>query len=249
MDQTPTRPCGACPTGTARGKWAKFCPPCLAKKRTKPAKYTFTPQLDEALRKAYDSRERLTRALTLLAKETGWPRHAFRARAQQLGIARVKEKPWTEAELTLLESHGWKGGGRLVAIFREAGYPRSLTSIEIKRKRLRIGQNVNGYTAHALSQMLGVDSHKVTRWIRFGWLRARPRGTARTEQQGGDSVYITRSAVRRFILAHPLEISPGRADWLWLLDVVTDGKVGADSPAERAAGGDGAEDDDEREAA
>jgi len=245
MSQEISRPCASCPTGTAIGKWAKFCEPCRAKKRTKPSLYVFTPQMDERLRTAYETRERLTRTLNQMAKETGWPKHVFRHRARDLGIARAKEKPWSRAEVTLLERHGWKSPGRLVAIFREAGFQRSHTSIEVKRKRLRIVANVNGYTAHALAQMLGVDPHKVTRWIRLGWLKARERGTARTEAQGGDMLYIPESSVRQFILAHPLEISPGRADWLWLLDLVTEGKVGADTVEREDGGGE----DDEAEAA
>ena len=239
MSDAPTRPCEKCPTGTAIGKHARLCDPCRAQVRRRPPKYVFTPELEEALRKVYETRERLSQGLRRLSRETGWPAHAFRKRAQEMGIARVKEKPWSPAELALLEQHGWKCPGRLREILRRAGYVRSETSIAIKRKRLRLVQNAPGYSANALAGMLGVDSHKVTRWIAFGWLKAERRGTERTKAQGGDSWFIGEAAVRKFVLAHPLEISPGRADWLWLLDLVTGGKVGAGQ--ERADRGDDAQ--------
>ena len=35
------------------------------------------------------------------------------------------------------------------------------------------------YSANALAQALGIDSHTVTRWIKSGHLKAKFRGTAR----------------------------------------------------------------------
>ena len=54
-------------------------------------------------------------------------------------------------------------------------------------KRLRIKQNLDGYSANALALAFGVDSHKVTHWIQRNMLRATRRGTERTERQGGDT--------------------------------------------------------------
>lgn len=97
-------------------------------------------------------------------------------------------------------------------------------------------------TTYGLAQLMGIDSHIVTRWIRTGLLRAKCRGTRRTPQQGGDSYAIRPADVRhRSPCTSPLDLSPGitlfsatggappvdirKADQLWLLDLITNGLV------------------------
>ena len=67
---------------------------------------------------------------------------------------------------------------------------------------------------------MGVDVHKVTRWIAAGWLEASRMGTARTAQQGGDEWVITDAAVRRFLRRHPTAFSLRRVDQTWFLSLV-----------------------------
>jgi hypothetical protein len=59
------------------------------------------------------------------------------------------------------------------------------------------------YSAYSLAQVLGIDSHVVTRWIKSGHLKAKLRGTARTPQQNGESYLMQERDVRRFIPRTP----------------------------------------------
>lgn len=60
------------------------------------------------------------------------------------------------------------------------------TAIHLKIKRMGYKQDGSFYSAHSLAQALGIDARAVTRWIINGYLKARLRGTARTEAQNGD---------------------------------------------------------------
>ena len=81
------------------------------------------------------------------------------------------------------------------------------------------------YSPSGLAQGLGIDSHAVTRWIKSGYLKAKFRGTARTERQNGDIYLIHEKDVRRFILEHPTDIDLRSVDQIWFLDLITNGLV------------------------
>jgi hypothetical protein len=87
-------------------------------------------------------------------------------------------------------------------------------------------RNADGHTANRLAGLFGVDSHKVMRWIKQGWLTAHRRGTERKEQQGGDSWWITRANAYRFGLEHPEEYLLKAVDQLWFLSLITQGRIG-----------------------
>jgi hypothetical protein len=91
--------------------------------------------------------------------------------------------------------------------------------------RLRIKQNLDGYSACSLASAFGVDVHKVCRWIQRGLLQAKPRGTARTDKQGGDTWWIPMAAVRHFVMRAPEEIDLARVEKFWFLDLVTGGEI------------------------
>ncbi len=102
-----------------------------------------------------------------------------------------------------------------------------MTAIHLKLKRMRFKDDGSFYSANGLAQALGIDSHAVTRWIKSGHLKAKRRGTARTEQQNGDIYLIHEKDVRRFILEHPTDIDLRKVDQLWFLDLITNGLVRA----------------------
>jgi hypothetical protein len=87
----------------------------------------------------------------------GW----FFRRGRQLGLARTKEKPWSEIEVDLLERWGRLTDAVIQRKFAAAGYSRSVNGIHLKLKRLRIRQNLDGYSAYSLAESFGVDSHKI----------------------------------------------------------------------------------------
>ncbi len=192
-------------------------------------KYIFTDQIDQLVREIYlDAPSAKSRpGIRLLAKKVGMPHWALKKRARELGLARTKEQPWSEPELEILARYAWMSDERIRLKLKAAGYARTVTGIHLKLKRMRFKHDGSFYSANGLAQALGIDSHAVTRWIKSGHLKAKLRGTARTEQQNGDSYLIQEKDVRRFILEHPTDIDLRKVDQLWFLDLITNGLVRA----------------------
>ncbi len=204
----------------------KYSDPRRANVRGK-RKYVFTEQIDQRIREIYlshpDAKSRP--GIQLLAKQVGIPHWALKKRARELGVARTKEKPWSEPELEILERYAWMSDERIRLKLKAAGYSRTVTAIHLKLKRMRFKEGVSFYSANGLAQALGIDNHTVARWIRAGHLKAKRRKTERTEQQGGDIYLIHEKDVRRFILKHPTDIDLRKVDQLWFLDLITNGLV------------------------
>ena len=192
-------------------------------------KYIFTAQIDQRIRKIYLSHpDAKTRpGIRQLAEQFGIPHWALKRRARELGLARTKEKPWSEPELATLARYAWMSHERIRLKLKAAGYARTVTGIHMKLRRMRFKCDPNFYSGKGLAQALGIDSHVVTRWIKSGHLKAQFRGTSRSEQQGGDIYLIREKDVRRFILEHPAEIDLRKVDQLWFLDLITNGFVRA----------------------
>jgi hypothetical protein len=164
-------------------------------------------------------------ALKAASRQIGWPRCAVCKRGAELGLARVKERIWSERELQVLERFGHLAPTGIQRKLAEAGFARSVAAIQIRVNRDRIKSNLEGYSACQLADALGVDVKKVLRWIQQGVLKAERRGTQRLPQQGGDIWWISDPSVRRFILRFPEEIDLARVEKIWFLDLVTNGKL------------------------
>jgi len=189
-------------------------------------KYRPTAQTDGLIREAYVRLRAGDRsALKAASWEIGWPRGAVCKRGAELGLARVKERPWSERELEILEKHGHLAPTGIQRKLSDAGFARSVAAIQIKINRDRIKGNLEGYSACQLADALGVDVRKVLRWIQQGFLRAERRGTQRLPQQGGDTWWITDKSVRHFVLRFPEEIDLARVEKIWFLNIVTSGKL------------------------
>ena len=202
------------------------CDPCRPKTQSR-HKYVFTDQIDQLIREFYlNHRDSKTSpGIRLLSKKVGMPHWALKKRARELGLARTKELPWSERELEILARYAWMSDERIRLKLKAAGYARTVTGIHLKLKRMRFKHDESFYSASGLAQALGIDSHAVTRWIKSGHLKAKRRGTARTEQQNGDIFLIHEKDVRRFILEHPTDIDLRRVDQIWFLDLITNGLV------------------------
>ena len=191
-------------------------------------KYSFTPSMDDEIRHAYhlylDHNNR--KAIGGCARKLGVPRWLVTRRGGTLGLARVKEPAWSGEEVALLERWGHLTDAVIQRKLKAVGFKRSVNGIHLKLKRLRIKQNLDGYSAWSLATAFGVDSHRVTNWIRRKMLRATQRGTDRTEQQGGDTFWITQKAVRDFVLVYPDEVDLRKVEKWWFLDLLTNGRIG-----------------------
>lgn len=184
--------------------------------------------MDDEIRDAYrlyvDYNNR--KAIGSCARKLGVPKWLVTRRGGALGLARVKERVWSTEEVALLERLGHLTDAVIQRKLKAAGFHRSVNGIHLKLKRLRIKQNLDGYSACSLGTALGVDSHKVTNWIRRKMLRATLRGTDRTGQQGGDTFWITQNAARDFVFVYPDEVDLHKVEKWWFLDLVTNGRIG-----------------------
>src|SRR2546428_8128199 len=199
----------------------------LGSKTPRRRKYVFTAQIDERIREIYlhHPNAKSRPGIRQLADQVGIPHWAFKKRARELGLARTKEKQWSEPELAILARYAWMSDERIRLKLKAAGYARTVTGIHLKLKRMRFKCDPSFYSGKGLAQALGINSHVVTRWIKSGHLKAQLRGTARGAQQGGDIYLIREKDARRFILEHPTEIDLRKVDQLWFLDLITNGFV------------------------
>ena len=183
----------------------RHCDPARVKAQSR-RRYVFTDQIDQLIREVYlIPRGAKTRpSITLLAKKLGMPHWALKKRARELGLARTKERPWTDPELEILARYAWMSDERIRLKLKAAGYARSATAIHLKLRRMQFKHNGSFYSAKSLAQALGIDPHAVTRWIKSGHLKAKSRGTARGPQQNGDIYLIYEKDVRRFIVTLPV---------------------------------------------
>jgi hypothetical protein len=94
-------------------------------------------------------------------------------------------------------------------------------SVVNKMKRLGTSRRVrNGYTVRELELCLGEDHHKIAGWVKNGWLQDRLQGTRRHDGNGNDIHRICEGDILNFIRSHPQEISLGKVDQTWFLDLV-----------------------------
>jgi hypothetical protein len=191
-------------------------------------KYPPNPRIDEAIKEAYrlfrECNDR--RAIGIVARRIGWPKHQVNRRALALGLSRSKERSWSSEEEAVVQRFGHLTDLALQRKLGERGYHRTLTAVHLKVKRLRIKPNLEGYSANQLAEAFGIDRHKIAAWIKTGALPAERRGTDRTEAQGGDMYWIRRDDVRPFILRYPGEIELAKVEKFWFLDVLTNGEIG-----------------------
>ena len=183
------------------------------------AKYTWLPEYDAELKAHYfGGLNRRFKVLNRMIRITGLPRWYIKRQTARLGLTmKMDRKPWTQAELTLVE----RLVGRVSAATIAKRLHRPESSVVNKLKRLGSSRRVReGYTMRDLEQCLGEDHHKISAWIANGWLRDRLQGTHRHGGNGNDIHRIREKDILRFIRNHPQEINLGKVDQMWFLDLV-----------------------------
>lgn len=234
------RLCLDCQAPTGRPH-AEYCDRCRYHHQKRPTKYgVLTPEREAFIRQHYQPDGRGRGWTFRLATRMGVTKWRLARWAASLGVAEptVRNPNWTSAEDAHLERR-LEQGRTLEVIAREVH--RSLTAVQVRAKRLGISRRScrRGMSACALALAMGVDVHKVTRWIAAGWLEAARMGTARTPEQGGDEWVITDAAVRRFLQQHPTAYSLRRVDQTWFLSTVFgtigERETGAEKTREDAA--------------
>lgn len=184
-------------------------------------KYFINDAQRRLIRERYDSHPETIDAL--MPHFPGIPRWQVRRWAQREGMARTKERPWTVEEEEYLAHVLYRQSWRRIA----RRLNRTVTAVQLKAKRLGLRQGAEGYTMQALCQALGVDHHKLERWIAKGWLKGQRRQSDREQ----DLWYFSEAAVRTLFISHPDEIDPRAlhraGSWLWFIDVLVKRGLGA----------------------
>lgn len=151
-----------------------------------------------------------------------------RAIKLRLTMPHKKEPPWTAAELKLLEQVPLHDLDRCVKIFRQNGFARSATAIDVKSVRMRLfKRDTAPLSATSVSKILGVDGKTITREILQGDLKAVKRPSKRLPQQGGDPWAIERPELKRYIVEHLERVDLRKVDKFAFVDVL----VNAEPPA------------------
>lgn len=160
-----------------------------------------------------------------LARQLGVSTAQVRHRVAVLGLCRlrVKEPPWTDDELELLDQCLHLPPPTIRARLRRRGFRRTEAAIVVQRYR-RLGglaQATGGYSASQLADFLGVSVTPVAGWIKKGWLKATPRGETVAAHGGpGDRWTITPRAIRQFLFENAALVNPRGINFVWLMDLL-----------------------------
>lgn len=185
--------------------------------------YKHDPALDAKIRKLHE-RPLLKGAVKEFAYNIGRPAWWVSKRARDMGLKtpRFKEPDWCEAEIELLHATAHVTPKAAREKLMRAGYRRSMTAIVVKRKRLGVRPDANGYyNAGQVAALMGVDSNTVIRWIRFGELPAQKRGLAVDVNR--DNWWVNEAGLRKFVITHPLRVDLKKipdANRLWFIGLV-----------------------------
>jgi hypothetical protein len=182
-------------------------------------KYIWRPEYDAYLKAQYfGGLNRRFRILNRMIRLTGLPRWYIKRQAACLGLTmHMDRKPWTRVELdALVDLVGRVSAGKIAKRLH-----RPVSSVTNKLKRLQISRRVrNGYTMRDLELCLGEDHHKISGWIKNGWLQDRLQGTRRHDGNGKDIHRIREKDILDFLRNHPREINLGKVDQTWFLDLI-----------------------------
>ena len=199
---------------------AKYCLKCRAdRRRRSKLKYTWRPEYDAYLKAQYfGGLKRRFQVLNRMIRMAGLPRRYIKRQAARLGLTmHMDRRPWTRTELELLEIMV----GRVSSATIAKRLHRPESSVVNKLKRMGTSRRVrDGYTMRELELCLGEDHHKISGWIKNGWLQDRLQGTRRHNGNGKDIHRIREDDIVDFIRNHPQEINLGKVDQTWFLDLV-----------------------------
>ena len=199
---------------------AQYSSECRDKgiRRSKP-KYVWGTEYDAYLSTHYfGGLNRRFQVLNQMIRLTGLPRWYIKRQAARLGLTlHMDRRPWTASEMNLLD----KLVGRVSSGTIAKRLHRPESSVVNKLKRMGTSRRVrNGYTMRELELCLGEDHHKISQWIKNGWLQDRLQGTRRHDGNGNDIHRIREKDILTFIRNYPQEINLGKVDQTWFLDLV-----------------------------
>ena len=188
------------------------------------AKYLFTSEMDKELLYTYsintDSKPRLIN----LAKKFNMPRWVLYQRALKIGAVKSshQKKLWKDEEINILEKNAQYAPQTIKKRLEKAGFQRSIASIVLKRKRMRLLSNLEGMSACLCAEFLGVSLHIILNHIKAGLLTAE---IIRYDRQGKANYYIREKNLRKFIVNNPDLIDLRKIEKYYFIELLANGKV------------------------
>ncbi len=186
------------------------------------AKYFFTSEMDKEILYTYsintDSKPRVIN----LARKFNMPRWAIYQRALKIGAVQSchQKKSWAEEEIRILEKNARYAPLTIKNKLAKAGFQRSMASIVLKRKRMRLLSNLKGMSACLCAEFLGVDLHWVLNHISSGSLKAE---VIRRDREGKSNYYIKEKSLRKFIITNPDLIDLRKVEKYYFIELVANG--------------------------
>jgi hypothetical protein len=188
-------------------------------KSFKPRKYPpISPEMHEKIKRLYQNRKIGSGEIGEFGKRHGLPRWKITRYAIIKGWIEKQKKavPWTDNEINILKRNAMHCPETIQRKLRKRGYFRTLASIELKRKRLKLPANLDGQSANSLAMCLGEDIHFVLAAIRSGKLRAMRREGNRKY----DMWLISDKDARDFIVKNVNMIDLKKVDKYWIVDLL-----------------------------
>lgn len=188
------------------------------------AKYIFTSEMDKEIELTYsintDSKPRVIN----LAIKFNMPRWAIYQRALKIGAVNSshQKRPWENEEIKILEKNAQYAPLTIKKKLARAGFQRSIASIVLKRKRMRLLSNLEGVSACLCAEFLGVDLHWVLTHINTGSLKAE---VIRRDSEGKANYFIRENDLRSFIIHNPALIDLRKVEKYYFIELVANGAV------------------------
>lgn len=169
-----------------------------------PQKYVLTPEIRERILRDYKSD-----GATGIADDLGVPKWRVQRWAAEIGLSRTKEPFWSEDEIEYLREHY----GRMSNLKIAKHLGRTKAAVHLKAKRLSIrGWAKDASCSRDLAILLGVDDHRVLRWIERGWLDA-------SQDCPGGVWRFSDKALRAFLRDHGYALDLSRVEAGWLMEL------------------------------
>lgn len=167
----------------------------------------WTAEHDAMLRKCYAVARRrdLVKAITEMARRTGFPRTQVYSQARRLGLTFIMKRRWTQEEIDYLNENRGVTPTRVMAKVLQ----RSVDSILIQLTRMGAsGRVVDGYTGRDVAGLFGIGWELQKAWERRGLMKRGPNGR------------FTDETILNFIKRYPHEYDLRRVDQTWFKGLV-----------------------------
>ena len=187
-------------------------------------KYLFTPERDREILYTYSINTDSKPRVISLAKKFNMPRWAIYQRALKIGAVNSshQKRPWNDEEIRILEKNARYEPLTIKKKLAKAGFQRSMASIVLKRKRMRLLSNLEGMSACICAEFLGVDLHWVLNYINTGSLKAE---VIRRDREGRANYFIREKDLREFIINNPDLIDLRKVEKYYFIELVANGAM------------------------